>query len=191
MPFDDVPAFLAELRGDLSLPSLGLQFTILTAARAGEVIGNLREGNPGVRWQEIDLEARTWTVPANRMKTREMHRVPLSDAAMAVLTAVPRNGDRVFPVSDSMMWLLLKRKGLSYTVHGFRSSFRDWVDTETSFPGDLAERSLAHKTGNAVERSYRRNDALDKRRQLMDAWGDFCCPPDHGDNVLAFPGAVA
>jgi integrase len=68
MPFDDVPAFLAELRGDLSLPSLGLQFTILTAARAGEVIGNLREGNPGVRWQEIDLEARTWTVPANRMK---------------------------------------------------------------------------------------------------------------------------
>lgn len=157
-----------------------LEFAILTAARSGEVLG--------ATWAEIDLKAAVWTVAATRMKAGREHRVPLSDAAMAILSeAEPhRRGDDpetafvfpglrpVRPLSTMAMEMLLRRQKHVFTVHGFRSSFRDWAAEETSFPCEVAEAALAHVVGDATERAYRRGDALEKRRQLMQAWATFC-----------------
>ena len=155
-----------------------LEFTIFTAARTGETIG--------ARWSELDLTAATWTVPANRMKTGKLHRVPLSDAALALLTklavahiAAPDN--HVFPgatkgqpLSNMSMLMLLRRMQIEGpTPHGMRSSFRDWAGEETDFPREVAEAALAHTFGSEVERAYRRGDALAKRREMMADWGEF------------------
>ncbi|MGC2776828.1 MAG: site-specific integrase [Bradyrhizobium sp.] len=145
------------------MAALALEFAILTAARSGEVLG--------AELGEFDLEAKVWTVPAGRMKAGREHRVPLSDRALQIATEV---GGR-FELSSMGMAMLLRRMEVDATVHGFRSSFRDWAGNETSFPRDICEAALAHAVGDATEAAYRRSDALEKRRGLMTAWAEYCC----------------
>lgn len=177
MPYQDVPEFVRSLKGRLSTAARALHFLILTAARTGEVLG--------ATWKEIDLEAKIWTVPADRMKAGAEHRVPLTPAAIAVLNAVAIHGRAadayVFPSQKvgsplsamSMLMLLRRMKVTDVTPHGFRSTFRDWAGEETKHPREVAEAALAHQVGNAVERSYRRGDALEKRRRLMAEWSEY------------------
>ena len=180
--YGEVPAFLAHLREQSGPASSALAFAILTATRSGEVMGTT--------WDEIDRDAKVWTVPAERTKARKEHRVPLSDPAIGVLSdmAAIKMNAFIFPgrrgkLSDRMLQLALQRTGrVDITVHGFRSAFRDWAGNETSFPREVCEQALAHATGGAVELAYRRSDALDKRRALMDAWAKHCQGP--GDNVV-------
>jgi integrase len=176
MPYRDLPAFMARLRGQDGMGAIALQFAILTAARSGEV--------RGATWSEIDLETRVWTVPASRMKSGRVHRVPLSDRAIAILQELrllaredaslifpgSRNGK---PLSDMSLTAVLRRMSAGCTAHGFRSSFRDWAGDATSFPRELAEAALGHVIGNKTEQAYRRGDALAKRRSLLDAWAEF------------------
>lgn len=177
MPYEDVPAFVERLQSSEAMAARALEFLILTAARSGEVLG--------AKWSEVDLQARIWTVPAARMKAGREHRVPLSERAVDVLTPLleVRVSEFVFPgqraarpLSASAMEMLLRRmKADEYTTHGFRSSFRDWVGDRTSFSREVAEAALAHRVGDATERAYRRSDAMDKRRSVMEAWEKFCC----------------
>jgi integrase len=186
MPYGDVPAFVARLREREAVAAMALEFAILTAARSGEVLG--------AQWSEIDLDAWIWTIPPERMKATRQHRVPLSQRALAIVKQMngPRTGEHVFPgsvrgraLSVMAMDMLLRRMGESVTVHGFRSSFRDWAGNETHFPRELAEHALAHVIGDKAEQAYRRSDALARRRELMDAWARHC-ETNAGDNVLAF-----
>jgi len=181
LPFAEVPAFVAELQDRKATTALALEFTILTAARSGEV--------RGASWQEIDFEEAVWAVPAARMKAGREHRVPLSQRALAILTDLRKLSDGsptslIFSgpkpstgLSDAAFSALLKRMGRkpgSLTPHGFRSSFRDWAGEMTTFPREVAELCLAHAVGDMTERAYRRGDALQKRRELMDAWAKHC-----------------
>jgi integrase len=175
MPYADVPAFVAELRLREATAARALEFCILTAARSGETLA--------ARWDEIDLDGKTWTVPAARTKAAREHRVPLSDRALAILRQMEaaRSGDFVFPgqrvgrpLSGMAFEMLLRRAKSPYTAHGFRSSFRDWAGNETAFPRELAEHALAHVIGDKAEQAYRRSDALARRRELMDAWARHC-----------------
>jgi integrase len=185
MAYADVPGFLVNLRERHGVAALALEFAILTAARSGEVLG--------ARWDEIDLEARVWLIPKNRMKAGREHRVPLSDPAMAILAKLNeiRISGVVFPglrrdqsLSPSAMELTMRRMKIrGATVHGFRSSFRDWAGNETHFQREVAEAALAHVIGNAAEQAYRRSDALEKRRALMEAWAQWCEPREAADNV--------
>lgn len=183
LPFADVPTFIADLRARNATAALALEFLILTAARSGEV--------RGATWAEIDTNAKVWTVPASRMKAAREHRVPLSTSALAVLEKVRALSGgqpeaKVFPglksgssLSDAAFNALLLRMGINrakVTPHGFRSSFRDWAGEASTFPRELAEAALAHVVGDQTERAYRRGDALEKRRKLMDAWAAFCEP---------------
>jgi integrase len=153
-----------------------VQFAILTACRSGEV--------RGATWSEIDFDARLWTIPGERMKAGKEHRIPLSTAAIALLAALPRDGDIVFPgrdhdtaLSDMSLTAVLRRMGRSdITVHGFRSTFRDWCAEApgNSFPREVCEHALAHSLPDRVEAAYRRGDFLDKRIVLMQAWADYC-----------------
>jgi len=175
MPYKDVPAFMARLAQSSGVGARALEFTILTAARSGEAIG--------ATWDEIDFAAAVWTVPADRMKAGREHRVPLSRAAIAVLERVKKDriGEFVFagqsprkPLSAAAMTKMMRLlKADAYTVHGFRSAFRDWAAEETTHPREVAEAALAHVVGDATERAYRRGDALEKRRKLMGAWARF------------------
>jgi len=175
MPYRDVPAFVKRLRAAPAMAARALEFLILTAARSGEVYG--------ARWSEVDLDRKVWTVPADRMKAGAEHRVPLSDRAVAILSKLneERLSEYVFAgqrtnrsLSSSAMEMLLRRmKADAYTVHGFRSAFRDWAGDETYFPRELAEAALAHRVGDSTERAYRRADAIEKRRSLMKAWAEF------------------
>ncbi|MGI8568135.1 MAG: tyrosine-type recombinase/integrase [Methylocella sp.] len=178
MAFDDVPEFIGRLRNREAMAALALEFLILTAARSGEVLG--------ARWNEIDVDAKVWTIPATRMKAGREHRVPLSDKALAILEmlAEARTGEFVFPgqrpgkqLSIMALGMVLRRmKAEAVTVHGFRSAFRDWCGNETHFPRELAETALAHVIGDKAEQAYRRGDALEKRRALMAAWANHCEP---------------
>ena len=178
MPFVDLPAFMAVLRGRPAMSARALEFTILTAARTSETLQ--------ATWSEFDLTARLWTVPGNRMKAGKEHRVPLNDPALQILSALAKEtgaepGAYVFPSNQpdrplsgmSMAMLLRRMKVLGITVHGFRSSFRDWVGETTSFPREVAEAALAHTVASKVERAYRRGDAFDKRRKMMIKWAQF------------------
>jgi integrase len=180
MPYAEVPAFMAKLRQQTTVSAKLLEFVVLTAARLGEALG--------ATWDEIDFEARTWTIPAGRMKAGKEHRVPLSDAALAVLQplqVVQQPHAYVFPGAyagrrvglNMPLRMLNKVTGNGATVHGFRSSFRDWAAERTSFPREVAEQALAHTIGNAVEAAYRRGDLFEKRRRLMDSWSEFCGRP--------------
>jgi integrase len=174
MAYKDVPAFLRSLEGQRGNAAKALRFLILTGARKGAVIE--------AAWEEFgDLDRRVWTIPVARMKRKEWgdFKVPLSDAAVAVLKDTSRAGDRPFPIGGSAMLMLLSRRGLKVTVHGFRSSFSTWAAEETDFPEEVREACLAHFTGNKVAAAYQRGDLLLKRRRLMDAWGRYCCgaPP--------------
>jgi integrase len=176
MPHAEMPAFMADLRGREGVAAKALEFAILTAARSGEV--------RGMTWGEVDFEAKLWTVPAGRMKASEAHEVPLSNAAVSVLQAVHEEGletdDVVFPaprggsLSDMTLSAVLRRMGRPVTVHGMRSTFRDWAGDTTSFPREVVEMALAHTVGSATERAYRRGRALEKRRELMETWAVFC-----------------
>lgn len=174
LPWKDAPSFMAELRARGSISARALEFCILTACRTGEVIG--------ARWEEVDFEQAIWTIPAARMKSKREHRVPLPDAAMKLLQALPRvdgcpyvfpgaRGNR--PLSNMAMLELLRDMRQGLTVHGFRSTFRDWVSDATIFNPEIAEMALAHTIGNQVEAAYRRGDLLERRRELMQAWSDF------------------
>lgn len=184
LPFDDVPAFVQDLRSRPAMAALALEFTILTAARSGEA--------RGARWAEIDLDQAVWVVPATRMKAGREHRVPLPPRAVALLKEVLplSSGDPaefVFPgpkgsesqLSDAAFSALLKRMGRTdgITPHGFRSSFRDWAGEMTSYPREIAEMCLAHTVGDATERAYRRGDALARRRELIEEWATYCDRP--------------
>jgi integrase len=185
MAFGDVPEFIGKLRERGATAALALEFLILTAARSGEVLG--------ARWAEIDLEGRVWTIPAARMKAGRLHRVPLTCRALAIIeeAAKCKVGEFIFagqktgkPLSGMAMEMVLRRvKVDGVTVHGFRSAFRDWCGEATSFERELAEAALAHVAGDATERAYRRGDALEKRRKLMDGWAGFC-EPKAGSNVV-------
>jgi integrase len=190
MPYAEVPAFVTELRENGFISARALEFTILTAGRTGEIIG--------ARWPEIDFDAKVWTVPAKRMKAGREHRVPLSKASLDLLVALPREGDGrgyVFPGAHkdrplSNMAMLQLLRGMTvdgYTVHGFRSSFRDWAAEQTNYARDLAEAALAHVIGDKTEAAYRRGDAIEKRRKLMQTWADFCARPHarQSGNVVA------
>ena len=187
MPYADVAGFIGRLRANQSISSLALEFTILTAARTGEVLG--------AQWSEIDFEARVWTVPANRMKAGREHRVPLSARAITILKALePMAADRSSPVfpgttgkglSTMALDMVLRRAKVDFTVHGFRSSFRDWAGDETGFAHQDIETALAHVIQNKAEASYRRKDALEKRRALMEAWALYVEPREATSNVVA------
>ena len=186
MAYSDVPAFIATLRESAKPGAALLEFCILTAARSGEAFG--------ARWNEIDTDAKVWTIPAVRMKAGQEHRVPLSSRALEILQrqAAVRRDDLVFPGHRAGKPLSLASLRLlrppGATPRGFRSSFRDWVSEETSFPREIAEQALAHATGGAVELAYRRGDALGKRRDLMQAWAQFCEPGAAG-KVVPFRAA--
>ena len=166
LPYAEIPAFMAKLAARNSLAAQCLEFTILTAVRTQEAIG--------ATWSEIDLDSATWTVPAARMKMKRDHRVALSKVAVAVLKALPRNGERVFKLSNrSMLRQLGDLEGNGYTVHGFRSAFSDWARDKTNHPRDLVELALAHAIKDKTEAAYRRGDALDKRRKLMADWSSY------------------
>ena len=170
MPFTEVPAFMVELRAHNSLTARALEYCILTAARSGEVLG--------ATWGEIDLAAKTWTIPAGRMKAEKEHRVPLPARALEILAALPREGGRLFPLTHTAMLELLRRMGRdSATVHGFRSSFRDWAAERTLYPNHVAEAALAHAVADKVEKAYRRTDLFEKRRRLMADWAAWCSRP--------------
>ena len=175
LPFRDVPAFMIDLACRDAVAARALEFAILTAARTGEVIG--------ATWAEIDLEARTWTAPAERMKGGREHRVPLSEPAVAILERILSLGDgyvfpgarRGKPMSQMGMLMLLRRMGREdITAHGFRSSFRDWASETTDFPSEVVEMALAHTVESKVERAYRRGDLFEKRRELMSVWAVHC-----------------
>lgn len=192
MPVDEVPGFVRRLREVGSLSALALEFIILTAARSGEVLRSVRHGEvQGMRWAEVDLDARVWTVPAARMKSNRVHQVPLSTRAAEILIGLPRISPWVFPsvyktgspLSEMACEALMRdMEAKPATVHGFRSCFRDWAGDRTSFPRELVEHALSHRVGSAVELAYRRSDALERRRPLMEAWSSYCSA---SSNVVA------
>lgn len=193
LAYSRIPEFMAKLRARTGSAAMALEFSILTSARSGETIG--------AKWSEIDLDAvridpktkkkipdPVWTVPAGRMKAGKEHRIPLADRAVEILKALPReagggNDDFVFVgpsragLSHAAMAVLLKRlDDTGVTVHGFRSSFRDYAGESTAFPSDVCEAALAHIKGK-TERAYQRGDLFFKRRRLMEAWADYCASP--------------
>lgn len=176
MPYGEVPDFMARLRGLTGVSAQALEFLILTAARSGEV----REAT----WSEFDLEAGVWTIPGSRMKAGREHRVPLVPRAVAILAQMQRlrvsdyaspgqKAERPLSVMAFDMQMRRLQAG-AYTVHGFRSAFRDWAGDQTDHPREIAEAALAHAVGDVTERAYRRGDALAKRRKLMEAWAEHC-----------------
>jgi integrase len=188
LPYAKLPPFIADLRARNATAASALEFCILTAARSGEVYG--------ARWSELDLDNRLWVIPASRMKATREHRIPLSNRVLEILKVLHelQMGDFVFPgrrpgkpLSNMAMEMMLRRMKVDVTVHGFRSAFRDWAGNETEFPRELAEAALAHVIGDKAEQAYRRGDALEKRRALMDAWAQFC-EPQADDTIAASNG---
>jgi integrase len=192
LPYGDVAAFMSRLREQEGVAARVLEFTILTAARASEAVG--------ARWDEIGLVNRLWIVPANRMKARKEHRVPLSGAAMAILERMAelRQSDFVFPgrfggalAVDSMRVLAKRLTGQPVTSHGFRSTFSDWCAERTAFPAEVREMALAHAVGDKVEAAYRRGDLFEKRRQLAEAWARYCSTPQSDGRVVPIRASAA
>ena len=176
LPYSQVPAFVAQLRQQTMMAARALEFLLLTATRTSETLN--------ATWDEIDSIGRLWTIPATRMKAHREHRVPLCRRAIEIIDEMAglRRCEFIFPgakpgrpLSNMALAMLLRRLGcLNTTVHGLRSSFRDWAAEHTAFSGDVAEMALAHSIPGAVERAYRRGDLLDQRRKLMNDWSAFC-----------------
>lgn len=183
MPYEAISDFVGALRKRKAVAALALEFTILTAARTGEVIG--------ATWDEVELDKAIWTVPASRMKAGKEHRVPLSPRAVEILKSTQGlRKEWMFPaikggkMSGMAMTMLLRRMKVDVTVHGFRSGFRDWSAECTGYAHEVAEMALAHTIESKVERAYRRGDLFDKRRRLMDDWATYCATiPTAGANV--------
>jgi integrase len=186
LPYVEMPEFMQALRECDGVAPRALEFVILTAARTGEAIG--------ATWDEIAGDV--WTIPGARMKSGREHRVPLSDAALELLSNLPRENGYLFAgmrpnshLSDTAMLKLLERMGRAdLTTHGFRSTFRDWVSERTNYPRDIAEAALAHAISDKTEAAYRRGDALDKRRRLMAEWARYCAEPIPTGGVVALHG---
>ena len=179
MPWQAVPAFYADLKCRDAMAAQALKFTCLTGSRTGEVLG--------MKWEEVDQAARLWTCPADRMKGGVVHRVPLTDEMLEIIEPLrAMQSDYVFegqkrhqPLSNMAMLMLLRRMQVEgVTVHGFRSTFRDWASEVANAPREVAEMSLAHKVGSDVERAYARSDLLDRRRTLMDQWSQYVTQAD-------------
>jgi integrase len=191
LPYSEIGAFMMALRQQEGIAARALEFTILTAARTGEVIA--------ARWDEINSAERLWTVPSERMKASREHRVPLSEWAMTMLDEMQkiRLSDFVFPgakvarpISNMAMTMVLRRMGRNdLTVHGFRSTFSDWCAERTAFPSEVREMALAHVVGDRVEAAYRRGDLFEKRRQLAEAWARYCSTPAATGEVVAIGAA--
>jgi len=185
LPYQELPAFMSRLQDKQTMGALALRLAILCASRSGEV----REAT----WDEFDLDRAVWTIPAERMKAKKPHRVPLTAEALAVLSKasdVRRPGTTlVFPgtkdtaLSDMTLTKVLRDMDMKCTAHGFRSTFRDWAAEQTSVAGEIAEAALAHAVPNAVEASYKRTDFFDKRRDLMFAWSRFATGQDSAEVV--------
>lgn len=184
LPIDEMPAFMAALRERDSLQARALELLALTATRSNEV--------RGAKWSEFDLQARTWTISADRMKARREHRVPLCDDAVDLLKKLPKldpdgylfPGKEGRPIIDSTILDVIRNMGYSATAHGLRSSFRTWAAERTAYPREVAEMALAHTVGDAVERAYSRGDLLEKRARLMADWAEFLrLPAATGDVV--------
>ena len=193
LPYADMPTFMADLRARPALAAMALELAVLTATRTSEVLN--------ARWSEIDLDAGLWTIPAERMKARREHRQALSKRALAIVKelSAARSSEYVFPgqkpgkpLSNMAMLMLLERMGKrgAITSHGFRSTFSDWASEVSPYSSELRETALAHTIGNKAEAAYRRGDALEKRRAMMEAWAQWCEPK--AANVLAFakPGGA-
>ncbi|MDR3410807.1 MAG: tyrosine-type recombinase/integrase, partial [Formivibrio sp.] len=172
IPYDEIPAFVGALRTREALAALALEFVILTACRTNEALG--------ATWGEVDFAKAIWTIPAARMKAGKEHRVPLSPRAIEILEAVkPLGKDWLFPavlggkLSGMAMSMLLRRMNVDATVHGFRSSFRDWAAESTGYAHEICEMALAHVIGNKAEAAYRRGDLFEKRRRLMADWATY------------------
>jgi integrase len=187
LPYAEIPAFVTALKGRDAIAARALEFAILTAARTSEALG--------AKWSEIDLDARVWIIPAQRMKAGREHRVPLADRAIEIIKNMMASkqsdyifyGDRRATLSNMSLLMLLRRMGRNdITTHGFRSTFRDWVEEQTDTPRAVAEMALAHTIGSVVEAAYRRGDLLDKRKTLMDQWGFYCTPHVKANNVSRF-----
>ncbi|HED5893852.1 TPA: integrase arm-type DNA-binding domain-containing protein [Salmonella enterica] len=175
LPYGELGTFMTELRTRTGISARALEFSVLTVARSGEIRGAV--------WDEIDLTAKTWTIPAERMKASKEHRVPLSDAAVALLKMLPRFNDNnlVFPaprggqLSDMSLTAVLKRMGrCDLTQHGFRSTFREWAGETTSYQREVIEHALAHQLADKAEAAYQRGTLWPKRVALMDDWTDYC-----------------
>ena len=180
LPYGELGAFMADLRAREGLAGRALEFTILTACRTGEAIG--------ATWAEMDFKGAVWTIPGDRMKAGREHRIALSGPALALLQALPKGqpGDRIFPISNMAMNMMLRRmKRDDLTVHGFRSTFSDWCAERTAFSSEVREMALAHQIGDKTEAAYRRGDLFAKRVQLAEAWAKFCAvvAKPAGDNV--------
>jgi integrase len=175
LPYRQVPELITNLREMVTMGALALEFTILNASRTGEVIGGLRS----------EVQGDIWVIPSNRMKAKKEHRVPLSARSqeiLAIARAMDTDSEYLFsingkPLSIMSIPMALRRAGVDATVHGFRSSFRDWVSEETNHPSEVGEMALAHTISNKVEAAYRRKDLLEKRRLLMDDWQAYCSQP--------------
>jgi integrase len=190
LPANEISAFLDALKGRQGVSARAITFITLTAVRATECTG--------AKWDEIDWRERIWAIPASRMKTGVEHRVPLSPEAIAVLEhmAELRHSDFIFPGQSGALSKNSLRKRLAdmgyghITIHGLRASFRTWCAKSTNFAPEIAEASLAHRIGSAVERSYLRDDLIDKRRRLMESWARFCVThrPQSGEVVAIRAG---
>jgi len=187
LPYDDIAAFMPEVRKHPGNSARALEFAILTAGRTSEILF--------AEWQEIDSESNIWIIPAEKMKAKREHRVPLSQEALGVLALVkdqkqryifpgPKNGS--YMSNNSMLALLKRMKRTDITVHGFRSTFRDWAAETTHHPSDVAEMALAHTLRDKTEAAYRRGDLFEKRKLLMNDWGSYCIPPSQA-NVISLP----
>ncbi len=191
LPYQDIPAFMEALRARDGIGARALEFVIMTATRTSETIKT--------KWSEIDVDERAWTIPAERMKGDREHRVPLSDRALVILADLPREADFVFPgareaapLSNMAMLKVLKSMGHDdLTVHGFRSTFRDWAAETTAYPAHVAEMALAHAVSDQVEAAYRRGDLFEKRRKLMADWSAYCALSTGGGDVIAIRGRTS
>jgi integrase len=190
LPYGEIGTFMTALRERNDGAARALEFTILTAMRTTEALR--------ATWKEVDLQKTTWTVPAERMKGDKEHRVPLTAAVLKILGDEPGDGflfpgARVGrPLSQMAFLMLLRRMGYGHiTVHGFRSTFRDWAAERTSYPNEVVEMALAHAIPSAVEAAYRRGDLFDKRRRLMDAWAEFCRKAAVGPSIVSLRGKTS
>jgi integrase len=191
MPAKDIGDFLVNLRAEGSVAARALEFTILSAARTGET--------RFAKWTEVNFDERLWIVPTERTKSGREHRVPLAPRAIEILREMqPRGSDFIFPgrypgapfATNGMVEMMKRLGATDVTVHGFRSTFRDWVSDSTNFSGEVAEMALAHVVGDVTERAYRRGDLLTKRFALAEAWAEFCARPSikDGEKVVSIRG---
>jgi integrase len=176
VPYAELPGLMARVREEAALAARALELCVLTATRTSEALFAV--------WDEFDLDNRLWTVAAARTKTHQQLRIPLSGPALALLRALPRNGERLFTLPHDAMLRVLQQLRPGATTHGMRAAFRTWCAEQTAFPHEVCEQALGHAISNAVERAYKRTDLFDRRRKLMEAWASYCSKPIAAGGVV-------